>query len=79
MEDSPVTRAEFDDLVKTVKKLKKGSKVEKDPNKPKKAPSEFNLFMGKEIKRIKAEDSTISHQDAFKKATQAWGAQKKKT
>ena len=78
MEDAPVTRAEFDDLVKTVKKLKKGSKAEKDPNRPKKPPSEFNMFMGREIKRIKESDSTITHQRAFKMATQAWGEQKKK-
>ena len=38
----------------------------------KRAPSAFNLFMKKEIGRVKNLNPNLSHQDAFKAAAQNW-------
>lgn len=45
--------------------------------KTKRAPSAYNKFMAKEIKRVKKENSKLSHQDAFKQAAGNWTKAKK--
>ena len=43
----------------------------KEPKK-KRAPSKYNIFMSEEIKKIKAENPNMIHQEAFKTAARNW-------
>lgn len=74
---SSVTRKEYDGLKQQVaaieKKLKIGSKIDRKPRKP----SEFNLFVGSEIKKVKAEFPKMEHKLAFSKAVERWKTHKK--
>ena len=74
---STVTREEFDALNQKVSNLEKASKHGKAPRK-KRAPSEYNLYVGDQIKTIKTKNPNISHTDAFKQAVDAWKKQKGK-
>jgi len=76
MTDVAVTREEFDALTKQVAVLEKSSKGAKVPRK-KRAPSEYNLYVGDQIKAIKIKNPTVSHTDAFKQAVDAWKKTKK--
>lgn len=71
---SSITREEFDSLKKEVDALKKSNKMGKV--KKTRPPSEFNKFVGTEIKSIKEANPTIKHTEAFKKAVEAWKAKK---
>lgn len=71
---STITREEFDTLKKEVDALKK-SKMGK-PVKKTRAPSEFNKFVGSEIKKIKTETPDIKHTEAFKTAVERWKSKK---
>jgi len=48
---------------------------EKKPKKPRK-PTAFNIFMKDAIAKVKKENPTITHNDAFKMATTMWSEQK---
>lgn len=74
MTGKTVTRAEFDALNKKVNQLEKSS----GKKRVKRKPSEFNNFVGSEIKKIKARDKTLSHTDAFSAAVKAWNKKKGK-
>lgn len=69
-----VTREEFNALNEKVALLAKSNKMGKE--KKKRAPSEYNIFFGKELKRIKKENPQIDHKTAFSKAAEAWKKQK---
>ena len=65
-------KARIDKLEKLVHSMPKGSKK---PRKPR-APSAYNIFMKKEMSKIKKENPGIAHQSAFRKAAKAWKKQK---
>lgn len=48
----------------------------KKANGPKK-PTAYNLFMKKEIQRVKKNNPTLDHKEAFKQAAKNWGNNKK--
>ena len=75
---SEVSREEFNNLLKKVVRLEKTSgKLPKSLRK-KRAPSEYNLFIGKKIKEIKKNTPDIGHTDAFSKAVKLWKKEKGK-
>ena len=65
-----VTRKEFDDMKKKIEQL------EKPKEKRTRAPNQYNLFLGEELKKIKADKPTINNQEAFKLATERWAKHK---
>tara|TARA_Y100000590_G_scaffold455210_2_gene603396 strand:- start:184 stop:429 length:246 start_codon:yes stop_codon:yes gene_type:complete len=71
---------DLEDLKERVGVLEKQLKhdsVPKTKTKIKKAPSEYNKFMSKEIARLKKENPELDHKTAFRNATQSWGQNKK--
>lgn len=42
-----------------------------------KKPTPYNLFMKKEIQRVKKNDPTLEHKEAFKQAANNWSKNKK--
>lgn len=42
-----------------------------------KKPTEYNLFMKKEIQRVKKNDPTLDHREAFTQAANNWSKNKK--
>src|SRR6478609_10347325 len=68
--DKSISRAEFEKLKKEVDQLKHSASTvsKKTPRKP----SEYNEFISTEIIRIKKENSSIDHKDAFRKAVESW-------
>ncbi|KAJ3095708.1 hypothetical protein HDU97_006594 [Phlyctochytrium planicorne] len=57
--------------------MPKAEKTEKKPKAAKKEkgtrePSAYNLFMKTELPRIKKNDASLSHKDAFKLAAANW-------
>ena len=72
-----VTRDEFDVLTAKVASLEKNaSKPGKPEKKAKRAPSEYNIFVGKKITELKSKFGDLSHTDAFKKAVECWKTEK---
>ena len=57
------------------KKAQKAKKAKK-ANGAKK-PTPYNLFMKKEIQRVKKNDPTLDHKEAFKQAANNWSKNKK--
>ena len=76
---SYVTQEEFAEYKKTVDKRfgSKGKKV-KDPNKTKRPPSAYNLYMKSELPKIKKKNHEMSHSDAFTAVARSWGKVKTK-
>merc|ERR1712167_149920 len=60
---------------KTATKKKSGAKDKKD--KVKRAPSAYNVFMKKELEKLKKSKPNMDHKERFKAAAQAWSKQKK--
>ena len=63
------------DLEDRIKSLEKGGTKRKKSSK-KRSPSKYNIFMGKEIKRVKKENPSWEHKKVFKKAAANYSAQK---
>jgi hypothetical protein len=76
----PPTRKEFEKLKTDVEK--KFEKIEKIADKKKKPrePSEYNIFVGEECKKIRAkkEYKDLPHSEIFKLAVEKWNTKKKK-
>lgn len=56
--------------------VQNGGKKAKKANGAKK-PTEYNLFMKKEIQRIKKNDHTMNHREVFTQAANNWSKNKK--
>jgi len=68
-----------EDNAKTFEKPKKSKKRGSDEDKPvkaKRAPSEYNKFVGQKMKDIRAADPSLSAKEAMKLAMQEWNAYK---
>lgn len=50
-------------------------KKRKNPDAPKRPPSEYNLFMKKRMCELKATNPALSHKDAFTNAAKSWKGQ----
>ena len=68
---STVTREEFDQLTKKVDALAGSSKKPKTPR----APSEYNIFIKDEIRRLKEGNPNMDHKMVFTQAVQNWKKQ----
>jgi len=70
-----------DDMEGQIKRLKKTQKKEDKRDRPKKAPSEYNIFVKTNIAKQKKENEkdgkTVDHKVLFSNAVKAWGEQKK--
>ena len=53
--------------------LQNGGKKAKDAKKP----TSYNLFMKKEIQRVKKNNPALDHKEAFKQAANNWSKNKK--
>lgn len=64
-----------------LRKMKRAQKKETTKDRPKKPPSEYNLFVKKNIAEQKKvnekEGKTVDHKILFSNAVKAWGEQKK--
>jgi hypothetical protein len=67
-----VTKEQYTQLLERVAVLEKASKMGSKATKTKRPPSEYNIFVGKEIKRLNTEEPDLSRTKAFGKAVQAW-------
>lgn len=72
MSEDFVTRKEFEEFKKTVKA---GGGVAPKDKKPRK-PTEFNLFVGKEIGKICKEFPELEHGKRFSMAVERWNEKK---
>lgn len=68
---------ELEERIKSLETQMGSSKKSKSdkPKKPRK-PSKYNEFMKKEIAKIKKAEKDITHKEAWKQATAAWGKSK---
>lgn len=57
---------------KDKKKEKKNKKDSKGEEKQKRAPTKYNVFMKKELQKIKEKDPKIDHKEAFVIAAKNW-------
>jgi hypothetical protein len=80
-----VTRKEFDELKAAFDDFIKGQEAAKESKapkaskeaptgepKPKKKPSEYNLFIADEYKKIKANNPDMNNKQIFKQCTENW-------
>ncbi len=78
---TPPTRKEFDklrnDLDKKIEKIEKIAESGLKKKKPRE-PSEYNIFIGEECKKIKAKNKDLHHNEVFKLAIEKWNSKKKK-
>ena len=72
-----IDKKDFLDAIKTIYSNKKQSKKDKtDSDKPKRAPTEYNLFMCNEIEKLKKEDSKLSGKEKMEVIAKKWKEQK---
>lgn len=57
---------------KDKKKTKKEKKNEEKTSKQKRAPTAYNVFMKKELQKIKEKDPKVDHKEAFMIAAKNW-------
>ena len=74
---SEVTREEFDKLRKDFDSLKKNTKFGKADKKTR-PPSDYNKFVGENIRRLKGEKPDMEHKLAFSEAVALWNKKKGK-
>lgn len=65
---------ELKELRKEVSSLKSGAK----PERKKRKPNAFNIFVGETIPKVKAENPELSQSEAFTLATSMWKDHKEK-
>ena len=74
-----VTRVEFDKLCKQVDDLRSAqSSKPASAVKRTRKPSEFNLYVGDQIRGLKVKDPKLTHREAFSKAVENWNKSKVK-
>jgi hypothetical protein len=81
-----ITRTEFNEYKRSmddrlggsgkIKVIRRKSKT-RDPDKPKRQPSEYNIFMKSEVPRVKKKNPSLSHTEAFTTAARGWSKNKK--
>lgn len=75
-----IDKKDFLDAIKIIYSNKKQSKKNKDDNdKPKRAPTEYNKFMGSEMEKLKKEDSKLSGKEKMELIAKKWKELKGKT
>jgi hypothetical protein len=60
------------EAIKTIYSNKKISKKNNDVDKPKRAPTEYNLFMSSEMEKLKKEDSKLNGKEKMELIANKW-------
>lgn len=72
-----IDKKDFLEAIKVIYSNKKQSKKDKtDSDKPKRAPTEYNLFMCNEMEKLKKEDSKLSGKEKMELIAKKWKEQK---
>ena len=73
-----MTELKLEDLEKRIKSLeeKNSQTVKLKKDKVKREPSEYNKFMKSELKKVKEEDSELTHKEAWSICTKNWSLKK---
>lgn len=68
-----IDKKDFLEAIKIIYSNKKQSKKDKnDSDKPKRAPTEYNLFMCSEMEKLKKEDSKLSGKEKMEVIAKKW-------
>jgi len=67
-----IDKKEFLEAIKTVYSTKKQSKKNTDSDKPKRAPTEYNLFMCSEMEKLKNDNSKLTGKEKMELIAKKW-------
>ena len=72
-----IDKKDFLEAIKTIYSNKKQSKKDNsDSDKPKRAPTEYNLFMSNEMEKLKKAESKLSGKEKMEVIAKKWKEQK---